>query len=338
MKVVRDLNPELWRQFVNEQPDGNIFHTPEIFEVFAQAKGHQSEIWAIVEGNYILALLPITKISLMSGILRHLTTRSVAYGGFLARVGPSQEKALDLLLQVYNKESNNSLFTELRHQNEIKQPIRNVLLSYNYKFEEYDNFLIDLALPVQQVFNNIKKSTRKKIRQAEKKGQLSVKEVDNLEKLSVWYNLIQKTYKNARIPLADFSLFEACFNYLHPKGMVQFFLGQVDNTYIAASVNLLYKDVIYGWYRGFDREYSHYLPNDLMVWNLLKWGSENNYRLFDFGGAGRPNTDYGPRRFKSKFGGKLVSYGRSIYTHKPFMLNLSKTGYKLYRQIGINDP
>jgi lipid II:glycine glycyltransferase (peptidoglycan interpeptide bridge formation enzyme) len=73
-----------------------------------------------------------------------------------------------------------------------------------------------------------------------------------------------------------------------------------------------------------------------MVWELLKWGSENNFRTFDFGGAGKPNEKYGPRQFKAKFGGKQVNYGRNICVHSPNLLKISTWGYEFYRHLLIN--
>lgn len=121
---------------------------------------------------------------------------------------------------------------------------------------------------------------------------------------------------------------------LYPKGMIQFLIGTApDGRDIAASVALLYKKTIYGWYRGFDRKYGFCLPNDQMVWRVLQWGAENGYEFFDFGGAGRPNEYYGPRNFKAKFGGRLVNYGRNTYIHSPHRLKLSTFVYQLYRKV-----
>ena len=96
-------------------------------------------------------------------------------------------------------------------------------------------------------------------------------------------------------------------------------------------MDLLYKDVIYGWYGGVDREYSAYVPNEILMWNILQWGAENGYAVYDFGGAGKPDEEYGVRDFKAKFGGDLVCYGRNICVHNPLMLQLSTAGYSILR-------
>ncbi len=94
----------------------------------------------------------------------------------------------------------------------------------------------------------------------------------------------------------------------------------------------MYKDILYGWYNGMDRNYGRYLPNELLMWNILNWGRNNGYRLYDFGGAGKPDVEYGVREFKAKFGGTLVCFGRNTFVHAPFRLRLSTLGYELLRK------
>jgi len=89
--------------------------------------------------------------------------------------------------------------------------------------------------------------------------------------------------------------------------------------------------VIYGWYGGVDRAYSSYTPSEFITWHILKWGSENGYLTYDFGGAGSPNEKYGVRDFKAKFGGRLVSYGRNTCVHDPVLLQISTAGYNIIR-------
>jgi lipid II:glycine glycyltransferase (peptidoglycan interpeptide bridge formation enzyme) len=135
------------------------------------------------------------------------------------------------------------------------------------------------------------------------------------------------------VPLADRSLFEAAFEILYPKNMIRVVLARVNGAYVGTSVELLYKDVVYGWYGGVDREYGRHNPNELLMWHILKWSAENGYRLYDFGGAGKPDEEYGVRDFKAKFGGDLVCYGRNICVHAPVLLKLSQRAYTIYRKL-----
>jgi serine/alanine adding enzyme len=145
--------------------------------------------------------------------------------------------------------------------------------------------------------------------------------------------LIRQTYERARVPLADISLFKAVFDILVPKGMAKILLARVDDRYVAASLEVPYKDVIYSWYSGSDPAFNKFYPNDSLVWYILEWGANNGYRCFDFGGAGRPDEDYGARDFKAKFGGQLMNLGRHTCVHAPLALALSRIGYQVYRKM-----
>jgi hypothetical protein len=333
IQIVDSLPHDQWMEFVGDHPDSNIFHTPEMFQVFNRTKGHRPDLWAATRGNRILALLLPVRITLMHGLFRHFTTRSIAYGSVLSATDKEGKDALSQLLEIYTNEVDGGvLFSQLRNLSnlEIIQPI---LRKYGFVYEDYLNYLIHLNRSPEAIFENFGRRTRKNIRRGLKQKETIVEEVKERDQLSICYDLLRRSYHAAQVPLADQSLFEAAFDVLYPKGMVRFTLARVGEIQVATSVELLYKDVMYGWYGGVDREYSSYVPNELLMWNILKWGAEKGYRLYDFGGAGKPNEQYGVRDFKAKFGGELVSFGRNTYVHSPLLLRLSKLGYRTLRHL-----
>lgn len=330
LTIVDSLDEPAWRGFVDQHPCGNIFHTPEMFQVFERVKGYRPALEAVVdEGQQVLALLLPVDITLMNGPLRRLTTRSIAYGSVLPAPGPAGEQALGLLLGGHSaRNARRALFTELRNLADLSA-VQPVLQEKGYAYEEHLNYLIDLRGSPDEVLANIGSRTRKHIRQGLRKGDVIVEQVKDRRGLEAWYGLVQKTYRNARVPLADRSLFEAAWDVLMPKGMVQFWLARLGSTFVAASAELLYKNVIYGWYSGVDRDYSAAAPGEMLMWSVLSWGAQNGYEIYDFGGAGKPDEPYGVRDFKAKFGGKLVCYGRNTKIHSPGLLRLSTMGYRI---------
>jgi serine/alanine adding enzyme len=333
ISIIQSLPEQQWRDFVYHHPSGNIFHTPEMFDVFSHARNHKPELWAAVSADCILALLLPVRINSLPGFLHSLTTRAISYGSVLYSDTQAGHEGLEKLLQSYKSATQSkAVFIELRNLVDLSA-IQNILDNCNYSYENHMNYLVDTSLSVDQVWNNINKSAQRNITKALNKHNFEVSEIQEATRIETFYRILKKTYVNGHIPLADYSLFESAFNILHPKGMIKFLLGSADGQEVAASAVLLYKDVIYGWYRGFDRAYASYLPNDLMVWDTLKWGSEHNFRIFDFGGAGRPEEEYGPRQFKAKFGGKQVNYGRNICVYSSKLLSISKWGYKFFRHL-----
>lgn len=333
--IVKTL-PELqWRNFVDQHPNGNIFNTPEMYDVFLHAHNHEPEVWAAVQDDRVLALLLQIRINLLPGILRSLTTRSIAYGSVLYAQNQDGKDGLEELLQAARQSMwGTALFVELRNSCDMSD-IQPILEKCQYSFVDYLNFLVDTSLPPDQVLKNISKSGQRNITKALKKNEFEIIDAHEPSQVQFCYNILKKTYANAQVPLADYSLFESAFNNLYPKHMIKFLLGRAEGQFVAASVVLLYKDVIYDWYRGFDRAFASYYPNDLMVWYILKWASENHFRMFDFGGAGKPDEKYGPREFKAKFGGKQVNYGRNICVYSSNLLRISKFGYEFLRHLPV---
>jgi serine/alanine adding enzyme len=332
--IADTLTEERWREFVDQQPQGNIFQTPEMFQVFAQAKGYRPELRAALgENGQVLALLLPVHVTLQDGLFRRLTTRSIAYGSALCAPDAAGKEALAALLHDYTQKSGQEgLFTELRHLSDLSA-LQSVFTQCGFGYQDQLDYLIDLDRPTEEIFNTIGPRTRKHIRREIKKGQSVVVEVLQASQIKMFYALIKKSYLEAHIPIADISLFEAAFEVLHPRNMVKFWLVRRGDEFIASSVELIYKDVIYGWYGGVDRAVSGGTPTELLTWHILKWGAENGYRTYDFGGAGAPDKKYGVRDFKSKFGGRLVCYGRNIFIHAPGLLRLSTLGYSVLRPL-----
>ncbi len=332
MKVVRSLDEGVWRRFVAGRPAGNIFHTPEMFQVFGQAQGHRPQLWAVTEADAVLALLLPVEVTLWGGPLRRLTRRAVAYGGVLCAEGERGQAALRTLLQAYNRSiRGRCLFTELRHLSDTGD-CQAVLSACGFAYQAHLNYLVDLDRTPEAILQGMGRRTRKQIRRGLRRGRVIVEPVRRQQDVARCYDLLRLSYRRARVPLADRSLFEAAFRVLVPRKMARFLLARVGERAVAASVELLYQGVIYGWYGGMDRRYSRDTPTELLTWHILRWGAEHGYRLYDFGGAGEPDQSYGVRDFKAKFGGRLVGYGRNMRVHTP-LYHLSRWGYQVYRRL-----
>jgi serine/alanine adding enzyme len=331
--IVRELPEEEWCRFVEDCPGGNIFHTPEMFSVFGRGKRHHPELWAAVQKGKVRALLLPVRVIVMEGVMEPFTTRSIVYGGPLYEPSDEGREALKVLLGAYkNLGGNGTLFTEMRNLT-LTEDVQEVLSAEGFNYEEHLNYLIDLKRSPEEILQSMGQRTRKNIRRALRQNKVLIEDVNSRDQIEPCYELLSSTYRRARVPLADRSLFESAFDLLGPKRMIRFTLARVDGAAAAVSVELLYKDVMFGWYGGMNREYGAYLPNELLNYHILVWGATNGFSVYDFGGAGTPSEEYGVRDFKAKFGGQLVSLGRNVCVHAPIKLKISKGGYALYRRL-----
>lgn len=330
--IVRNLPDDAWQEYVLGHPQGNIFHTPEMYKVFKNVKGHEPELWAAMRNDQIQALMVPVRINLFSFPLSHwLTSWSIVYGSVLAVDSHDGREALARLLSEYVREARaKSIFTELRNNADLRS-LQPTLNERGFISEKHLNYLIDLNLRPEEVFDNIGPRTRKNIKRALNKGLIEIEVVNDKKDINECYTILKQSYGKAHVPLADRSLFEAALDILLPKRMIRISLARINGKPAATSIDLLYKKVIFGWYGGVDRNYRSYLPNEVLTWEVFKWGALNGFRSYDFGGAGRPDQDYGVRNFKAKFGGRIISYGRNVCIHSPFRYRLSLIGYKIVR-------
>jgi len=332
--VTNEINNEKWDEFVFNHPNGNIFQTTSIYNVYKSTKNYipiricsidkaTGEINGIIQGVIINELDNV----LGSDLLSSFSTHSIVHSGPL--VSNNSPEILSKLIIEYDKVAEKkSLYNEIWSLFERRSSLDNL---NNYVYEDHLNFLINLDQSEKELWKHIHKARKKNINRATKSG-VTVEEVTNKNMIPIFYKLLEETYNNVKIPLADITLFESAFEQLVPKNMAKFFIAKHEDQYIGARVVLAYKNFVHDWYAGASNNSLSLYPNDFLVWHILKWGIENNYKIFDFGGAGKPDVEYGPREFKRRFGGELVNYGRYRLTYSPLKMKVTNLGFKVYQK------
>jgi serine/alanine adding enzyme len=328
LEVVRTLDATRWSAYVERHPNGGIFHTPEMFRVFAETKNHRPAVWATIDGGgRIHALMTPVTIATFGTPLRSLTTRAVAFAEPLF----DREDALHALLQAYRSGAPGvALFTEIRNLTDNGQ-VAGALTACGFRHEAHLNFLIDLTLAEDDLWRRVASSARRNVQKARRLG-VSIEEAEDAEGIASAYQVLREVYRRIRVPLPDRSLFDAASRILGPLGRFKVLLARFDGRTIGALTLLLYAGVVTYWYTGTLREYGTYRAGDLLVAHAIELGRSLGYRVLDFGGAGRPDEPYGVRDFKAKYGGRLVDFGRDVWTPSPLRLRVSTAGYGLLRR------
>ncbi len=332
LRVVGHLDENVWREFVQSNPRANIFHTPEMFQVFARARGCRPTLWAAVDGqDRVLALFLPVQMTVLNGLFRLLTTRAVVFGGPLAVPGEEGRRALAVLLQAYHRSVKRTvLFTELRNVCDLSD-LQPVLSDSGFASEGHLNFLIDVSRPEAELWQQINSGARRNIQKAAKSG-VGVEELSDPKELPAAYAVLRNVYKRIQVPLPDLSLFQAALDVLRPAGMLRILVARQNGATLGVLFLLVHKGMATYWYTGCLREHSSLRPADLLVWSALQSCKQLNCHTYDFGGAGRLDEEYGVRDFKAKYGGRLVNYGRNVCTHAPWRFKLSRTGFQLVRR------
>ena len=98
----KKIDKNKWSDFVYNHPNGNIFQTPEMYEVYQNTKNYEPVFLAVVNSNDEIAgtLLAVIQKE-YSGVLGNFTARSIIHGGPLIK--DYDPDVLDLILKEYDE-------------------------------------------------------------------------------------------------------------------------------------------------------------------------------------------------------------------------------------------
>lgn len=323
----KEIDRTQWSEFVSAHPKGNVFQTSEMYEAFAATPGNEPHVIALEESNRIVALM-VWVVMYEKGWKKALSMRSVIQGGPL--VENDKAEWLSMLLREYEKVLDKGvIYTQIRNHNEMLS-VNDAFQECGYRFHSHLNFIITLDNE-EDVWNRIGKGRIKQIKKAQKNElYVDVYEPGKItdELIAQGYEVIRSVYQRAGLPLTDLAQIKAT----NREGLlVVFVVRNAEGEMLGSRFGLLYRDSIYGWYAGSYSQYYSLFPNDILIWETLRWGIRKGYKTFDYGGAGEPNKPYGVRAFKQQMGGTLVNFGRYEKIHRPALFKIGVMGIKMMR-------
>lgn len=334
-KIVYELDRNKWSDFVYNHPNGNIFQTPEMFEVYKNTKCWEPIFLAVTDANEsdnLLGVLLCVTQREFGGIFGEFSARTIIWGGPLIKLAEASEQIVKFLLKALDKHiGKKTVYTQFRNLFDLSDS-KKYFITNSYSYEEHLDFICDLTMGEDNLWEKLFPARRNEIRKAERQG-LEVRLIDNIADLKDSYHILKEVYSRIKIPLADESLFDSAFRILFPKNMLKVFVAKYNNKIIGVLYLLVYREKTYVWYAGSLSEYLNKHPNDILYWEAMRWGCRSNYKIFDFGGAGRPDEEYGVREFKKQFGGEMVNYGRFTKAYRPIIMRIVNAGILLLRKI-----
>jgi len=330
MKIINDyhnIDQNKLEAFVYNHPNGNFFQSTLYFN-FIKSLPQYEPISIVVqddEGNITGSLIAVIQKE-KSFIKSKFSRRCIVIGGPILE--KDNEKVMDLLLQELVKiVKKRSIYIEFRNLFDLSE-YGNIFLKNGFRFREHYNFILQIET-VEENFKKLNENRKRQIKKALKNNVEIIVPKDKNE-IRDFYIILKKLYsEKVKKPLPEFNFFEEFFL---KKNLGKYFLIKNNNRVIGGIMSPIYKDTIYEWYiGGLDQELKNQSPSVMATWAAIEYGAKNGLSYFDFLGAGSPNSDYGVRDFKSKFGGKLVQYGRFLRINNPLLYQIGKWGLKVIK-------
>lgn len=210
------------------------------------------------------------------------------------------------------------------------------ILKNHLFFEDYSELSqirktvhIDL-LDQETILGNMHYKCRNMMRKAEKNG-VSVKLEESKDTLGKFIELYQSTM--IRNQTTDYYLFSQKFfrdtiNNLDDKIFIA--NAYFEDSIIASALIMKSKDYLHYHFSGSDVEYRNLQANNLLLYKVALWGSENGYDLFHLGGGFESETD--PLfKFKKSFNKNEPNnffIGKNIHDKDTYDQLIAKIGNK----------
>jgi len=314
------LDRSAWGDFVLNHPEGNIFYTPEYFDL-CFTNNYSGVVVACLKDGEICGLLLAVIQRDFASLAGKLTARAIIMGGPL-----TENNDLSIgsaLLESYNQTVREMvLFSQFRNLTDSTLYLK-VFKDSGYEYEDHLNIIFNLGKSRESLWSEIHSTRRKQINRSSRRGvQIAVHDGIDRERLDKCYSMLKKVYGKAGLPLPSYSYFMSAVQIFAEKRLLRVFIAEYESVIIGFRMVLCYRDIIYDWYAAGDDNHLDKYPNDILPWEVISWGKEHGYGRFDFGGAGKPSKAYGVRNYKLRFGGELVNYGRFTCVHKRLLYSV----------------
>lgn len=325
---ILNCKPKKWSDFIKDHPNGNIFQTPLMYDIYKKSK-HYEPLLIISENlnGDINGILLAVILKEGSGLKGYFTSRSIIYAGPIIK--DNSVEILEYLLRKYSKiVGNKAIYTQVRNSIDWGD-LKETFINNGFVFENHLDIIHFLGYEENELWGKMDYSKRKNINNAIKNG-VTIKKVNLDIELKAVYDILKAVYVKSKLPLVDLNFLELANRIL--KDQLICIGAYLNGKLIGFRLVLCYKQLVYDWYAGSLEEYLPYRPNDILPWEVIKWAKANGYKYFDFGGAGKPNLPYGVRDFKLRFGGELKNFGRYEKVHKPLLMKIGKAGLNIYKK------
>jgi lipid II:glycine glycyltransferase (peptidoglycan interpeptide bridge formation enzyme) len=332
MKLITgsEIDITRWRELIELSEFSSPFQTSDFYHFLKSDKNYNAEVFAYSESEKLKALILVT-IFKEPGVKGFFSKRGIVFGGpVLYNISKNEFTAF---LKAIKKElSGKIIYLETRNFFDYSE-YTDCFKENDWLNNAYLNFRLDVSnFKKDQILSLFKYNRRREIKQSVANA-ATYSICNNKQNIKEVYDILEELYKTkVKLPLPPLDYFLG----LYEKNILKVFIVKHKNKVIGGSFCpvLANKNLYTYYYCGLRNYHNRIFPTHLAILAAIEYAIENGIPVIDFMGAGKPNIDYGVRKYKSEFGGEQVDYGRFLFIFNPFLYALGKTGLKIISKFG----
>jgi len=331
---INNIDVNAWRQFVSAHPDGNIFQTPDMYYVYENTKNYKPVFVSVIVDGTIKGVLLAVIQKENYGPLSAVTARAIVFGGPL--IDNNDPIVLDSILSEFTRiVKTKAVYSQFRNFKKNNEVSKTIFRKYGYVFQDHLNIIVDLNIPVDILWKNVKRNRKDGINKGKKQG-FVFNVYDKIPDIDSLYSLLQdELFKRIKLPYPDVSFFMNLNNLLN-NNLKCFTLDYNNKPHIILCA-FFYNKTMYAYIIGIsqNQDFLRLRPVDLFYWEVIKWAAQNGFEHYDWMGAGKPDKDYGVRDFKIQYGGNMDNIGRYERINRPLFYKFGILGLKLKKLLSF---
>jgi hypothetical protein len=291
IQIINPITYPGWDEIVLSNKGYSFFHTSAWAKVLQETYRYTPIYFTIFENGHLQALVPVMQVDSFLTGKRGVSLPFADYSDAIISNGVAFNGLFDHIIQ-YGKNHGWESF-EIRGGQSVS------LLGLDSC--TYSHHTLELGKAANEIFRSFRDNTRRNIKKAIKKG-VTVEVLNTLDSVKEFCRLNLLTRKRHGLPPQPLFFFEKVYQHVMSRNLGIVVLASYENNIIAGAVFFNFgKKAVFKY--GASNQNFHYLrPNNLVMWEAIKWYSENGYKHICFGRT-EPGNE-GLRKFKAGWGTK----------------------------------
>ncbi|MDR3575110.1 MAG: peptidoglycan bridge formation glycyltransferase FemA/FemB family protein [Anaerolineaceae bacterium] len=238
-------------------------------------------------------------------------------------------------------QNNKAIFLRMEPAVAFSEAVNDLLLKNQFKPSKYSiqpksTIIMDISLSDEDILKNMRKSQKRKITTAERKG--VIVRTGCSDDLKDFYKMMLITGKRSGFEPKPFDYYKTEWETFNKENKACFLLASYQDTLIAAHIAYSFGNHAAFFHQVTSGEFANLNSNCLLVWEDIKWAKAQGCVTYDLWGIPDEITEtstedeesevertdglWGVYKFKRGFSKNIVSYiGTFDYVYKPIIYN-----------------
>jgi hypothetical protein len=318
IQIINPITYPGWDDLLLSTPGYSFFHSSAWAKVLAESYGYTPLYFTVLEKGKLRALVPIMEVNSFLTGKRGISLPFTDFCDPIILNGLPFQELLNYIIEYGQKHG--WKYLELRGGQKFLNSQDLTLNTHLACSTTYYGHTVDLIKGEQQIFSGLRESTRRNIKKAIKNG-VKAEVLCTLDSIKEFHRLNLITRKRHGLPPQPLFFFEKVYEDIISKNLGIVVLASYENDIIAGAVFFHLGQRAVFKYGASDTNFHHLRPNNLVMWEAIKWYRANGFKSVCFGRTEPVNI--GLRRFKQGWGTeeRAITYYKYDLTKDTFVTN-----------------